>query len=404
MTNRAQEYLADGSNVVNLAPKRKNRFAPLTDEEIDDLPDPVWLVEDVFQTASINIIYGAWGSYKSFLAIDMACALAAGRPWQGHHIEEPKTVLYVAGEGTYGVRKRRDGWKRHHGIDKLPGFHLIPSMPKVLDPDDLAEFVQAVDTIKPDMIVLDTAAHAMAGGDENAAKDAGLFASHLQRMKEAWGSAIVLVHHTGKDEAKGSRGSTALPAAADTVLHVSKGDGQLQAEVAMTKQKDAAQWDAPLILAGKELTLGQDRRGRPITTLVFGLLRTAKAVSRTTADDLDYDAAKGSEMARRAVEDEWAAEARRVMDDAWASDFGAGQFPMQSRKLANLVADRVGSDRDEVRDFLRDSAWRVGRGLTEYAHRLVPKGKRDWRCEAWAHPDWVAEFKITEEDNNGEKT
>jgi hypothetical protein len=77
---------------------------------------------------------------------------------------------------------------------------------------------------------------------------------------------------------------------------------------------------------------------------------------------------------------------------------------MKVYTLANLVADRVGSNREGVRYFLRESAWRVGRGLTEYAHILVPKANGSNRCEEWAHPDWVAEFKIPEEDNNGEKT
>jgi KaiC/GvpD/RAD55 family RecA-like ATPase len=389
MAREAENHLTDGNNVVQMKPKRK-RFRSLDDDEIDEMEDPVWLVEDVIPEASISVVYGQSGSYKTFVALDIACCLAAGIPWQGHHIDGPKKVLYVAGEGAPGLKKRRKGWKQHRGFRKLAGFRLIPAMPRLLDPDDLVELIEEGDEVQPDCIVIDTVAHAMAGGDENAAKDASTFMAHVQRMAERWGCAVLLVHHAGKDESRGMRGSTAIFAASDAVLHISKEAG-LSCEVAMTKQKDA-EAIKPVTLKGTELTVGQDRRGKPIHTLVFD--RVACGATRpeaTTASDLDDDIAKGAEMAKRQVEAEWAEAAKQVLDDAWATDYELAQFPMNVRTLANIAADRLGVDREEMRHFLRESAWRAGRGLTEYVYRLVLKANRSRRCEAYAHPDWIKE-------------
>lgn len=389
MANKAREYRTDGNNVVAMECKRK-RFRSLDDDEIDEMEDPAWLVEGVIPEASVCVAYGASGSYKSFIALDLACALAAGIPWQGHSIDGPKRVLYVAGEGAAGLKKRRKGWKQHRGIRKLPSFRLIPAMPRLLDPDDLVELIEEGDEVQPDCLIIDTVAHAMAGGDENAAKDTSTFMAHVQRLAERWGCTVILVHHTGKDESKGMRGSTAIYAACDTVLHISKDDG-LSCEVAMTKQKDAEALPK-MTLEGTELTVGKDARGKPIHTLVFDKVDAAPKPARperTTAEDLDDDVARGADMARRAVEAEWAEAAKQVLADAWAADDAMGQFPINTRVLANLTADRLGVDREEVRYFLRENAWRAGRGLTEYAHRMASKANRSRRCEAYAHPEWI---------------
>jgi len=78
----------------------------LSDGDIDDLEPPEWDIEDLLPRQSLVALYGEPGTYKSFLALDWAYHLAHGMDWAGYEVDEPRRVLYVAGEGKHGLMKR----------------------------------------------------------------------------------------------------------------------------------------------------------------------------------------------------------------------------------------------------------------------------------------------------------
>jgi hypothetical protein len=69
-----------------LAKGRANSGGPrgglrlLTADELDGLPDPRWLVDGILPERAIAVLYGQPGIGKSFLALDWAFSIAAGRP------------------------------------------------------------------------------------------------------------------------------------------------------------------------------------------------------------------------------------------------------------------------------------------------------------------------------------
>lgn len=205
------------------------------------MPPVVWMIEGTVPQHGIVEIYGPWGSYKSFLTLDMALALSTGLPWAERPVAKPYRVLYVAGEGAYGLRQRSKAWAASRGIEAIDNFAIVPAMPMFANDDDLRDFGDAVKAFAPEVFVFDTAAHAMAGLDENSQKDAGLFMARLYEVRDAFKAAVFIVHHSGKDDARGSRGSTAIPAAVDTLFHVSTPQ-PLQAVMRMEKQKDGERW------------------------------------------------------------------------------------------------------------------------------------------------------------------
>ena len=90
----------------------------------------------------------------------------------------------------------------------------------------------------PSLVIFDTLARCMAGGDENSAKDMGLLIAGADRIRAELGCAVLLVHHTNKS-GESERGSTALRGGVDTLLKLKKNDeGTLTLEC--EKQKDAA--------------------------------------------------------------------------------------------------------------------------------------------------------------------
>ena len=89
------------------------------------------------------------------------------------------------------------------------------------------------------MIVVDTLARAMAGGNENAPDDMGKLLNNVEALRQGTDAFVLLIHHTGKDETKGARGHSSLKGAADTILLLSKRDDDLL-ELKSDKQRDMA--------------------------------------------------------------------------------------------------------------------------------------------------------------------
>jgi hypothetical protein len=102
--------------------------------------------------------------------------------------------------------------------------------------------------LSPGLIIIDTLARNFGGGDENSAKDMNTFVAGLDKLKNEFPNASVLVvHHSGKDSGRGPRGNSALFAAADTVMRLNKSGGLLK--LICEKQKDAEEFKSiPLIL------------------------------------------------------------------------------------------------------------------------------------------------------------
>jgi DNA-binding PadR family transcriptional regulator len=73
----------------------------------------------------------------------------------------------------------------------------------------------------------------MVGGDENSAKDMGLFIAACDRIRHATGATMMVVHHTGKNG--DYRGSSALKGAVDTMIELKNDDGLITVSCAKSK-------------------------------------------------------------------------------------------------------------------------------------------------------------------------
>src|SRR5690606_7842012 len=109
----------------------------------------------------------------------------------------------------------------------------------MLDEHEAAQLTKAVmDQGGADVVVIDTLAAAMPGGDENSGQDLGKVVDHCKFLHRQTGALVVLVHHSGKDQSRGARGWSGLRAAADAEIEVTRnGDYRV---AAVTKMKDGA--------------------------------------------------------------------------------------------------------------------------------------------------------------------
>lgn len=222
----------------------------------DGVQDPTWLIPNVLPSTGVGMLYGESGSYKSFLALDMALCLAFGIPGQWGAPPVKNDVLFLAGEGPVATAKKRwPAWMEWQDIEFRNDhrFLIKDRVPFFTDTDgwehvkaDLGEL-----KAKPALIVIDTLTRLTTGMDENSAKDATLITNFMEQLSRYYECFVLGIHHTGKDQSKGARGSSAFYANMDAVIQTKlKVNGT---EFRVRKQKDADVSDDISYFAVKEV-------------------------------------------------------------------------------------------------------------------------------------------------------
>ena len=134
------------------------------------LPTMRWAVKDLVVLGGVTLLFGAPKNGKSFVAISIACAVTAGIQWCGFPTRK-LNVLYVAAEGFYGLLRREAAWSKVHGVDIELHYFRRP-----INFFDHFSVTTALDALKrqkfvPDLIIIDTLARSMVGGNESATQD-----------------------------------------------------------------------------------------------------------------------------------------------------------------------------------------------------------------------------------------
>jgi hypothetical protein len=233
----------DKSNVVTSASKR-HRLAPVSWAELEQIPEQPSLIKGVLDQNGTSLIFGESGTGKTFLALDIAFHIARGMSWNGRTTTQG-AIVYVITEGAYNFRKRLEAIRQHNDIQDHPPLYVVMSSidlrSGVSDAATLnREIKQLVEREELDgvsLIVIDTLARAMSGGDENTPVDMGKFIKHCDRIRTETGAHLMIIHHSGKDQSRGARGHSSLRAAVDTEIEITGGgDNVITAEI--TKQRD----------------------------------------------------------------------------------------------------------------------------------------------------------------------
>lgn len=291
------------------APKREALFY-LKPSQIKPKLDQHALIEDYVTPQAMVVVYGNSNTGKSYLTLDMSFHIATGRPWNNKQTQQG-LVIYVAAEGGPGTHNRITALKHHYGAtDDFP-LALVPCpvdlVKKNADTKPLIELIdQAASDFEqtPAMVVIDTLARAMAGANENASEDMSAFVSNCDRIRAASGAAVVIVHHSGKDQAKGARGHSSLRAATDTEIEViAKGDpGSGRGVLKVTKQRDL-EFERPSGFELKVLSVGTTSAGKDVTACVVlmgiaeaevdfeeaGLTDTDKKIWQAIKDEIEVN-------------------------------------------------------------------------------------------------------------------
>lgn len=242
-------------------------------------PSPPWIIRGVVPQGALVGLYGAGGSYKSFLALSMGTAIAgtmdgAERTWAGRDLLSPGPVVYVSGEGSAEPRVRAIEAARKAQVSD--NFAIFDGL-NLGDLDDCAVFQEALQEAisshfaghAPALIIFDTLARAAPNVEENSNKEMGAIVAVLDQLRSAYGCAVMIVHHTPKDNPTLWRGATAVWNALDTALLMVR-TGENAATLSVERQKDGAvgaQWRVAL----REVETGVERDGEAERSLVCDL-------------------------------------------------------------------------------------------------------------------------------------
>jgi hypothetical protein len=191
-----------------------------------------WLVEGLLPETGSGLISGQWGTYKTFVALDLAAAVMAGGSFVTYAVARRGGVLFIAAEGAgeIGIRLEAVLQSKFSEIKRAP-FAWADLSLQLVDPDSAEQLVaiagQAATHLRSAfdlplaLIVIDTLV-ASAGyhksGDENDAATNQAIMNKLAALARDTGALVLGVDHFGKTAETGTRGSSAKEGAADVVL------------------------------------------------------------------------------------------------------------------------------------------------------------------------------------------
>ena len=228
-----------------------------------------WLVKGLVPEDSMGMIFGASGTYKSFIAIDMALHIAHGMDWAGLRTKQGP-VAYIAAEGGAGISRRLKAWRNQFGLVETNNLHICITPFLLTAQDEMAHMKAAIAKFPqpPSVVIIDTLSQTFSG-DENSSSDIGTYLRMINsEIRAAFNCTVIVIHHTGHSAAERPRGSSAITANLDFILGVFKPDPEAsRAKVGVHKMKDGDKVD-DLYFNMTRLVLGEDSDGDEISSLV----------------------------------------------------------------------------------------------------------------------------------------
>jgi hypothetical protein len=260
------------------APATSESYFPCyLDGEKSFAPTSSDLITNFLPDDALYMIYGATGSLKTFVMLDVVYSAASGKQlWSSPEDKafSPRDRLkavFLVGEGQAEFQNRVEAWKRHHGITQPLDVLNITAMPRFDSQSQLKWLIRTISNKLgyADVLVVDTLMEASAGfniSDPSNARDFILACKYLRRHLLC---TVCLIHHTGKDH-KGHLGAEHLKAAVDVVdkVEAKTAAHTTTVRIAQEKNRDRAKRH-DVLLEATPVKIGLDESGTPITSLVL---------------------------------------------------------------------------------------------------------------------------------------
>jgi hypothetical protein len=261
-----------------------NPIKLLSYAEMVSLPPAEWLIDFVLPMRSKSVLFGLSDSFKSFLAIAMACAVSTGRTWHGAAVKRCK-VIYLANEGAIGVgRKRIPAWMAANEIpDGLrANIFLVKADAIIPDAKSRANLIAAIrERVEPGetfLLIIDVLRGTMSGSesDDEAANAWTMAAESLVTE----GASILAVTHSPYGDDGRMRGHSHLWGSFDTRLQAEGDKEKLTTVLKVNRHKDhdsKGEWGFKLV----EQAIPEHKGETSLVPLLDGEVKAAMRSKRS---------------------------------------------------------------------------------------------------------------------------
>lgn len=175
--------------------KRKNKFNIVRVDEIEPFdPTDFWLIEDFWENGSVGVIGAPSKSFKSTFALNLACAVATGKPFDGRKVKQG-AVLIIQGENNLSMEQ--------HKIYAVTGCDTPPPIYFVDDNITMEQVYRLENDIRElgvKLLIIDPMYLLFGSGDINRHQDIVERLEMLTRLSKNTGCAVMLIHHSRKLE------------------------------------------------------------------------------------------------------------------------------------------------------------------------------------------------------------
>jgi len=311
-----------------------------------------YLVKGWLSSEAVSVVYGDSNCGKSFFGLDMSAHVASGQPWMGHNVRKGN-VLYLASEGgekSYGPRVEaiRNAKSVLYYEGMADHFILLPTPVDLHGDKDVDAISAALPDLDFSLIVVDTLAMSMGGGSENDSADMGKYIQNIFELKARYNCHVMIIHHSGKDKSKGSRGHSSLRAAVDTEIQVS--DEGSYRTATCKKQRDMEN-GKQVAFTLRGVDLGLDDENDPITSCVvehadvdLASLKKSRAIKGNTL------------IAKQALDEAIAKHGRRMADkENYPASRDVVEIDIWRSEFLKMRVDSGAQEASVVRDFTRQS-------------------------------------------------
>jgi AAA domain/Bifunctional DNA primase/polymerase, N-terminal/Primase C terminal 1 (PriCT-1) len=262
-------------------------YAAAAAKALTESGDP--LVDGVIDRGTFSTWYGPPKSGKTFIVLWLCLCIASGHPWANRKTRRG-AVVYLAAEGGRGIYKRLRALQlQHPELDGSPLF-VIRKQVDLLHGKAGVEFLAAQCKVAAEragvpveLIVIDTVARALSGGDENSPTDMGGFVKNCDALRDMTQAHVLGVHHTPKANPSMARGHGSLLGAVDTEIQI------LANRITSSNQRDLND-DLSLHFSLKTVQIGTTMAGDRVTSCVIEMEKgTPQPAEMTKLQKENYD-------------------------------------------------------------------------------------------------------------------
>jgi hypothetical protein len=366
-----------------------------------------WLAKGLFPSRGVGLIAGQSGVGKSFVAVELAGALATGMPFFDRRIPAPGGTLFVLGEAEGTMAERLEalcqGKLRAWQGENLPIAWAAIENLAAAEADIVATCREASKIMQQDfgvplrLVIVDTIAATFALQDENDSAEATRAMKTLQRIAEQTGTLVIGVAHYGKNVEVGVRGSSAFTASADVILAATwkrTMTGQVtQRSLSLDKSRRAETgWCAEFFLY--KTKIGHDEDGDEITSCFVISSPRATPVAAN-----DNPKPKGRPLSKAAS---FYCEAMKIALDASGQDFRPDGTDLvravERSKILTEFTSRYPADGDTVAKRRENTRKQFKRGEdTLIEKKIIACRERDSEYLLWSTSDSAEDGEATAE-------